>query len=130
MSRLAQSWVVSNFTFPRQVTQLEKDFSNGFLFLKILEQKRILLDDEIMGAVDGDTPAVVMKNMNIVNRGLKSLDIHLSKQQIADVCIDSCLQSTLIFNLDYIRATWWICRFNYATEAKIWRNVSCSQMAQ
>jgi hypothetical protein len=85
MSRLAQNWVSSNFQLPRSISNLEKDFSNGYLFIKMLEEKRILRGDDTDGIVDGDTPSEIMNNIKILGRGLKTLNIHLTKKLIADV---------------------------------------------
>ncbi len=90
MSRLAQNWIETNFSLPRPISTLEKSFSNGYLFIKILEQKRIIQTEEVNEVIDGETPGVILKNMNILSRGLKLMNIHLSKQQIADVNYLSC----------------------------------------
>lgn len=64
---------------------MEKDFSNGYLFVKMLEEKRILRGDDADGVIDGDTPSEIMTNIKVLGRGLKLLNIHLTKNLIADV---------------------------------------------
>jgi hypothetical protein len=86
MSRLAQNWVESNYSSVLSpISTLEKSFSNGYNFLKILEARRIVTADDLRDARDENTPNIVLKNMNILTKGLKSINIKLSKQQIADV---------------------------------------------
>ena len=87
MSRLAQNWVSSNFQLPQPINNLEKDFCNGYLFIKMLEQRNVLHRDDVDGAENGDTPQVIMKNIAILGRGLKSINIQLTKHLVADVCI-------------------------------------------
>jgi hypothetical protein len=86
MARLAQNWVETNYSSVLSpISTLEKSFSNGYNFLKILEAKRIVTEEDMRDARDGNTPNIVLKNMNILSKGLKSINIQLSKQQIADV---------------------------------------------
>jgi hypothetical protein len=86
MARLAQNWVETNYSSVLSpIATLEKSFSNGYNFLKILEAKRIVTEEDMRDARDGNTPNIVLKNMNILSKGLKSINIQLSKQQIADV---------------------------------------------
>jgi len=85
MSRLAQNWAEKSFNLPRPIVNLEKDFSNGYLLIKMLQERNVLHEDEVADVVDGDTPTVVMKNMHVLARGLKSLQLHLTKQQTADI---------------------------------------------
>lgn len=85
MSQLAQNWIETNFNLPKKILNLEKSFSNGFLFLKILENKNLLEEEDINNINDSDIPTIILKNMNILTRRLKLININLSKQQIADV---------------------------------------------
>lgn len=89
MSQLAQNWIELNFNLPKKIITLEKSFSNGFLFLKILESKNILQENDLNEISDSNLPTGILKNMNILTRGLKNINIHLSKQQIADVILFS-----------------------------------------
>jgi hypothetical protein len=109
MARLAQNWVETNFSAAvAPIDTLEKDFSNGYKFLKILEDKRIISEEELQDASDGNLPKIVMKNMAILTKALKSINIALSKQQIADVCSSSSLWlSTHDPHADHLRAARW-----------------------
>jgi hypothetical protein len=108
MARLAQNWVETNFSATvAPINSLEKSFANGYNFLKILEEKRIISEEDLQEVSDGNTPKVVMKNMAILTKGLKSININLSKQQIADVC--SFLSSILTMFADHLRTARWCC---------------------
>lgn len=84
MSRLAQSWVEENFGFAKPL-DIERDFSNGFLFLTILFKKKVVSEDDIQNAVNDYTPHGVITNMNILGNALQLLGIHFNKRMVANV---------------------------------------------
>lgn len=85
MSRLALDWVKKNFTFPRKVDNLEKDFSDGQLFLHVLRQRGLLSEEDAINEMD--TPFAATENLQLLRRRLRAVDIHMEKADIANVSV-------------------------------------------
>jgi hypothetical protein len=85
MSRLAQSWVENNFQLPFHINHLEKDFSNGYLFLHMLVEKQILSQDDFNDARNEFSADVIIHNMNLLGNALKNMNINLSRKLSSDV---------------------------------------------
>ena len=85
MSRLAVNWVESNFDLEQPVVDIEREFSNGFIFIEMLAQRQLLTEDDFRECKDSDFPQDIVRNMHILSRGLKKLGVVLKKSQIADV---------------------------------------------
>lgn len=83
MSRLALDWVKKNYAFPREIDNLEKNFSDGQLFLHILRHRGLLSDEDAINEMD--TPFAAAENMKLVKRRLTTLNIHIEKSDIANV---------------------------------------------
>ena len=85
MSRLAANWVESTFNLDKPVVNIEKEFSNGYLFIEMLAQKQLFNEDDLIDCKNGDKPKDILQNMQILTRGLKKLGVILKKSQVADV---------------------------------------------
>lgn len=47
MARLAINWIEKNFDLPYRINSIEKDLSDGYLFIQILHKCGKVTDDEM-----------------------------------------------------------------------------------
>lgn len=83
MSRLALDWVKKNFSFHGKVDNLEKDFSDGQLFLQILRQRGVLTDEDAIN--ESGTPFAAAENLKLFRLRVQPLNIRLEKANVANV---------------------------------------------
>jgi hypothetical protein len=85
MSRLAANWVESNFDLDKRIENIEKEFSNGYIFIDMLAQRQVFSEDDLASCKDSSYPKDILQNMQVLSRGLKKLGVVLTKAQVADV---------------------------------------------
>lgn len=99
MSRLAVNWVEKNFDLDKPVVNIEKEFSNGYIFIEMLAQRQLFNEDDLTNCRNSDLPRDILQNMHILTRGLKKLGVILNKAQVADVSALACRVSAFLLLL-------------------------------
>lgn len=86
MSRLALDYLQRTFKVGC-LESLERDMSNGHIFALVLCELGFLSLAELEegGVVDAIAPEIVLKNFLVVSRGLKSIDIKLTRPMVASI---------------------------------------------
>lgn len=89
MSRLALDWITKNFTFPVKVDNIDKNFSDGQLFLHILRQRGLLSEEDAIN--ESGTPFAAAENLKLFKKKISNLRINMDKKDIANVILTSSL---------------------------------------
>ena len=90
MARLAINWIEKNFDLPYRINSIEKDLSDGYLFIQILHKCGKVTDDEmedVKGPFSTD-PGHALSNFKLVNRALKRWGLGLEKKEVADILLE------------------------------------------
>ena len=85
MSRLATEYLQKQCSLPRQVTHLEADLANGYLFISLLNQMGHVSEESYELASDIVNPDAVLENFRILARSLRKLNISLTKKDVANI---------------------------------------------
>ena len=65
MSRLAVNWVETNFELDKPVANIEKEFSNGYIFIDMLAQRQLFSEEDLANCKNSDLPRDILTNMKI-----------------------------------------------------------------
>jgi len=85
MSRLATEYLQKECTLPRQVTFIEADLANGYLFISLLNQMGHVPEESYEQAGDAMDPDVVLENFRILAHSLRKLNINLTRKDVANI---------------------------------------------
>ena len=93
MARLAINWLEKNFDLPYRINSIEKDLSDGNLFIQILHQCGQITEDEYENvkqnlSFNNNDPGTALSNFKIVNRALKRWGLGLDKKEVADILLE------------------------------------------
>lgn len=85
MSRLATEYLQKECTLPRNVTFIESDLANGYLFISLLNQMGHVSEESYEAASDAMDPDIVLENFRILARSLRKLNISLTRKDVANI---------------------------------------------
>jgi len=93
MARLAINWLEKNFDLPYRINSIEKDLSDGYLFIQILNQCGQITEEEYENvkqspSFNSNDPGNALANFKIVNRALKRWGLGLGKKEVADILLE------------------------------------------